>query len=219
MAKRLLDLVTAALGLAILAIPFVVVAIAIKIESPGPLIFSQLRVGQFGRPFRMFKLRTMAQRANAEIAITVSGDPRITATGRFLRKSKLDELPQLVNILLGDMSLVGPRPEVPEFVAKYSPHDFETVLSVRPGLTDFASIRFRNENELLARQVDPVAYYEKVIIPAKLRYYRFYVQRESVRLDLYIIMSTFVALGKDMMARGALEGVPPKDGGRDSGRC
>jgi lipopolysaccharide/colanic/teichoic acid biosynthesis glycosyltransferase len=219
MAKRLLDLVTAALGLAILAIPFVVVAIAIKIESPGPLIFSQLRVGRFGRPFRMFKLRTMAQRANPEIAITVSGDPRITATGRFLRKSKLDELPQLVNILLGDMSLVGPRPEVPEFVAKYSPHDFETVLSVRPGLTDFASIRFRNENELLARQVDPVAYYEKVIIPAKLRYYRFYVHRVSVRLDLYIIMSTFVALGKDMMARDALEGVPPKDGGRDSARC
>jgi lipopolysaccharide/colanic/teichoic acid biosynthesis glycosyltransferase len=203
MAKRLFDLVAAALGLAILAIPFAAVAIAIKIKSPGPLIFSQIRVGQFGRPFRMFKLRSMAQRTNAEIGITVSGDPRITSFGRFLRKSKLDELPQLINILLGDMSLVGPRPEVPEFVAKYSAHDFETVLSVRPGLTDFASIRFRNENELLAQQVDPIAYYEKVIIPAKLRYYRFYVRRASVRLDLYIIMSTFVALGKDMMARNS----------------
>ncbi len=98
------------------------------------------------------------------------------------------------------MSLVGPRPEVPEFVEKYSADDFKIVLSVRPGLTDFASIRFRNENELLAQQADPVAYYEKVIMPAKLRYYRFYVRRSGVRLDLYIIMSTFVALGKDMLA-------------------
>jgi lipopolysaccharide/colanic/teichoic acid biosynthesis glycosyltransferase len=200
MTKRLLDLTTAALGLTILAVPLVALAIAIKIESPGPLIFSQLRIGQFGRPFRMFKFRTMAHQADAKSRITVGGDPRITAVGRILRKSKLDEVPQLFNVLLGNMSLVGPRPEVPEFVEKYSPEDFKIVLSVRPGLTDFASIRFRNENELLAQQADPVAYYEKVIMPAKLRYYRFYVRRSGVRLDLYIIMSTFVALGKDMLA-------------------
>ena len=219
MAKRLLDLLAAALGLVILAVPLAAVAIAIKIESPGPLIFSQLRVGRFGRPFRMFKLRTMAHRTNPEIGITVSGDSRITTIGRFLRKSKFDELPQLINILLGDMSLVGPRPEIPEFVAKYSPRDFETVLSVRPGLTDFASIKFRNENEILAQQVDPVAYYEEVIVPAKLRYYRFYVRHVSVRLDLYIITSTFVALGKDLMARDPLVGKPPDHAARHSARC
>jgi len=201
MAKRLIDLLAAALGLVILAVPLAAAAIAIRIESPGPLVFSQLRVGQFGRPFRMFKLRTMTHRTNPEIGITVGGDSRITTIGRFLRKSKFDELPQLINILLGDMSLVGPRPEIPEFVAKYSPQDFETVLSVRPGLTDFASIRFRNENEILAQQIDPVAYYEKVIVPAKLRYNRFYVRHASVRLDLHIIMSTFAALGKDMMLK------------------
>lgn len=200
MAKRLFDLVASALGLAILAVPLALVAITIKIESPGPLIFSQMRVGQFGRHFRMFKFRTMANRANGTSGITVHGDPRITMFGRILRKSKLDELPQLINVLLGDMSVVGPRPEVPEFVEKYSLNDFEIVLSVRPGLTDFASIRFRNENGLLAQQVNPVAYYEKVLIPAKLRYYRFYVRRASLRLDLYIIMSTLAALGKDMLA-------------------
>jgi lipopolysaccharide/colanic/teichoic acid biosynthesis glycosyltransferase len=200
MAKRLLDLTTAALGLTILAVPLVALAIAIKIVSPGPLIFSQLRVGQFGRPFRMFKFRTMAHQTDVKSGITIGGDPRITAVGRLLRKSKLDEVPQLFNVLLGNMSLVGPRPEVPEFVEMYSPDDFKIVLSVRPGLTDFASIRFRNENELLAQQADPVAYYKKVIMPAKLRYYRFYVRRSGVRLDLYIIMSTFAALGKDMLA-------------------
>jgi lipopolysaccharide/colanic/teichoic acid biosynthesis glycosyltransferase len=199
MAKRLLDLTTAVLGLTIFAIPLVALAIAIKIDSPGPLIFAQLRVGQFGRTFRMFKFRTMIHQADMEGGITVKGDPRITPIGRILRKSKLDELPQLINVLLGNMSLVGPRPELPEFVEKYSPADFAIVLSVRPGLTDFASIRFRNENELLARQVDPVAYYENVIMPAKLRYYRFYVRRAGVRLDLYILMSTFVALGKDVL--------------------
>ena len=202
MAKRFLDLMAAALGLAILVVPLAAVAIAIKLETPGPLFFSQLRVGQFGRPFRMFKLRTMMHRPDAEAGVTLSGDSRITMIGRFLRKSKFDELPQLINVLLGHMSLVGPRPEVPEFVAKYSPHDFETVLSVRPGLTDFASVRFRNENELLAQQTDPVAYYENVIMPAKLRYYRFYVRRASVWLDLYIIMSTLVALGKSMYGSG-----------------
>ena len=201
MAKRLLDLLAAALGLIILAVPLAAVALAIKIESPGPLLFSQLRVGRFGRPFRMYKLRTMAHRTNPESGITVGGDARITTIGRFLRKSKFDELPQLFNVLLGDMSLVGPRPEIPEFVAKYSAQDFETVLSVRPGLTDFASIRFRNENELLAQQVDPVAYYEKVIVPAKLRYNRFYVRHASVWLDLHIIMSTLVALGEDMILK------------------
>jgi lipopolysaccharide/colanic/teichoic acid biosynthesis glycosyltransferase len=199
MAKRLLDLTTAVLGLTIFAIPLVALAIAIKIDSPGPLIFAQLRVGQFGRTFRMFKFRTMIHQTDMEGGITVKGDPRITPIGRILRKSKLDELPQLINVLLGNMSLVGPRPELPEFVEKYSPADFAIVLSVRPGLTDFASIRFRNENELLARQVDPVAYYENVIMPAKLRYYRFYVRRAGVRLDLYILMSTFVALGKDVL--------------------
>jgi lipopolysaccharide/colanic/teichoic acid biosynthesis glycosyltransferase len=199
MAKRLLDLTTAVLGLTIFAIPLVALAIAIKIDSPGPLIFAQLRVGQFGRTFRMFKFRTMVPQTDMEGGITVQGDPRITPIGRILRKSKLDELPQLINVLLGNMSLVGPRPELPEFVEKYSPADFAIVLSVRPGLTDFASIRFRNENELLARQVNPVAYYENVIMPAKLRYYRFYVRRAGVRLDLYILMSTFVALGKDVL--------------------
>ncbi|WP_442868243.1 sugar transferase [Bradyrhizobium sp. CCBAU 53415] len=201
MSKRLFDLTATLVGLSVLAIPLLVLAAIIKFYSPGPLFFRQVRAGRYGRPFQILKFRTMTPQPDAVRELTIGEDPRITSIGRILRKSKLDELPQLINVLRGDMSLVGPRPEVPEFVQKYSPADFRTVLSVRPGLTDFASIRFRNESELLAKQSDPVTYYENVIVPAKLRYSRFYVRRASVRLDLYIIISTIITIGRDFASR------------------
>jgi lipopolysaccharide/colanic/teichoic acid biosynthesis glycosyltransferase len=200
MTKRLFDLTAVLIGLFALAIPLIFLAIILKVFSPGPLFFRQVRVGRSGRPFRILKFRTMTNQP-ATASVTVGGDPRITPIGRFLRKSKLDELPQLLNVLIGDMSLVGPRPEVPEFVKKYSAEDFSIVLSVRPGLTDFASIRFRNETDLLAKQADPIAYYEKVVMPAKLRYYRFYVRRATVRLDIFIIASTILSVGRDLFSR------------------
>jgi lipopolysaccharide/colanic/teichoic acid biosynthesis glycosyltransferase len=130
----------------------------------------------------------------------VAADSSITRVGDFLRKSKIDELPQLVNILLGEMSFVGPRPEIPEFANKYRERDRQLVFSVLPGMTDFASIRFRNENELLARQMDPLSYYEQVIMPMKLRYYRFYIARASLRLDIYIMALTVRYLITDIVA-------------------
>jgi lipopolysaccharide/colanic/teichoic acid biosynthesis glycosyltransferase len=195
MAKRLFDLVVAVSALAALGIPLLLVALALKFSSPGPLFFQQTRVGRHGKSFRILKFRTMED--GSERGITIGGDPRITPIGAVLRKWKIDELPQLLNIVSGDMSLVGPRPEVPEFVSKYPPAEREKVLSVRPGLTDFASIRFRNESKLLANQSDPMDFYENVLIPAKLRYCCLYVNRSSLCLDLHIMVLTAAAIVHD----------------------
>ena len=208
--KRCLDVALATTILLVGAIPLAFAVVLVRLSSGKPVLYRQVRVGRHGMPFVIYKLRTMRPSMGGP-SVTVAGSARITREGRFLRATKMDELPQLFNVLKGDMSLVGPRPEVPEYVEKYSEQDKLTVLSARPGLTDLASIRFRSESSLLASKAEPLVYYEKVIIPIKLRYYRFYVRRAGPLLDLYIMTLTASALLKDL---GALlsqrEGAPPR---------
>ena len=195
MAKRLFDIVMAGLALLLMSPLLIGIAAWIRLDSVGPVFFRQERVGRHGRPFRIHKFRTMvtdAERLGAQI--TVSGDPRITAAGRFLRRSKLDELPQLIDVLAGTMSLVGPRPEVPRYVAMYPTALREKVLSVRPGITDPASIEFRDEGALLAAAADPEREYADVVLPAKLRFAADYVDHASLAYDLRLIGLTLKAL-------------------------
>jgi len=195
MAKRLFDIVLSALGLALLAPLLAVVALWIKLDSAGPVLFRQQRVGRHGRPFFIHKFRTMRV-DNAGPQITVGADPRITRSGRLLRASKLDELPQLWDVLRGAMSFVGPRPEVPRYVALYPAELRELVLSVRPGITDPASLQFRNESELLAAAADPEREYVEVVMPAKLALARRYVEQASLLGDIRLILATLAALKK-----------------------
>jgi len=196
--RRSFNVVVALSALIVLAIPFALIGGAIKATSPGPVFFRQIRVGRHGRLFRIYKFRTMVDKSPSERAgICLAAPSSVTRIGRFLRDTKLDELPQLLNVINGEMNLVGPRPELPEFVAEYPPRDQHIVLSVEPGLTDFASIRFRNEGLLLARQEDPLVYYHRVVMPAKLRYCRFYVRKASIELDMYLMVLTIAALGED----------------------
>jgi lipopolysaccharide/colanic/teichoic acid biosynthesis glycosyltransferase len=195
MAKRAMDLLIAAAGLLLLAPLLLMVALAIKLDSPGPVFFRQERVGRFGRPFRIFKFRTMrAQPADTSAQITVGADPRITRVGAFLRRSKLDELAQLIDVLRGTMSLVGPRPEVPRYVALYPAELRTKVLSVRPGITDPASLAYRDESTLLARAADPEREYVEVVMPAKLRSAAAYVDHMSLATDLRLIGATLKAI-------------------------
>jgi lipopolysaccharide/colanic/teichoic acid biosynthesis glycosyltransferase len=190
-AKRLFDLVLAIPGLIGLSPFFMFAALWIRLDSPGPVFFRQERVGRFGRPFRIYKFRTMCSDAEAKgRQLTVGNDPRITRSGAFLRRYKLDELPQLINVILGDMSLVGPRPEVPKYVACYPPEIRDKVLSVPPGITDYASIEYRDENTLLAGAVDPEQVYISEILPVKLDYYSKYVTNRSLLLDSKLILLT-----------------------------
>lgn len=193
MAKRAFDLLLSALGLLLLAPVLLLIALWVKLDSPGPVFFRQERVGRFGRPFFIHKFRTMRV-DNAGLQITVGVDPRITRAGRVLRTAKLDELPQLWDVLRGAMSLVGPRPEVPRYVALYPPKLREIVLSVRPGITDPASLSFRNESELLAAAADPEREYVEVVMPTKLRLAAAYVRRATLRTDLRVILATLGAL-------------------------
>jgi lipopolysaccharide/colanic/teichoic acid biosynthesis glycosyltransferase len=193
MAKRAFDLLLSALGLLLLAPVLLLIALWVKLDSPGPVFFRQERVGRFGRPFFIHKFRTMRV-DNAGLQITVGVDPRITRAGRVLRAAKLDELPQLWDVLRGAMSLVGPRPEVPRYVALYPPKLREIVLSVRPGITDPASLSFRNESELLAAAADPEREYVEVVMPTKLRLAAAYVRRATLRTDLRVILATLGAL-------------------------
>ena len=192
--KRLMDIILSAGLLVVLAPLLAVLAVAVKLSSPGPVFFRQERIGRFGVPFNIVKFRTM-RTAAAGPGITVGGDDRITPVGRFLRAYKLDELPQLWNILKGEMSFVGPRPEVPEYVRQFSPEDM-LIFKVRPGLTDYASIKYRNEEEVLARQKDPLAYYRQVILPDKLRLARQYVLNRSLKLDVQIMLWTITRILK-----------------------
>lgn len=188
MLKRLVDIVLSAAGLLVLSPLFLLAAIAIKLESPGPVFFRQERVGRHGVPFRIFKFRTMTVGQPAGgMQLTVAGDRRITRVGAFLRRSKLDELAQLLDVLRGTMSLVGPRPEVPRYVAHYPPEWRERLLSVRPGITDFASVRFVDENELLAGVDDPEREYIEVVLPTKLRYALHYVDRPTLANDMRVL--------------------------------
>ena len=164
------------------------IALLIKLDSPGPVFFRQVRVGRHGQPFRIFKFRTMTQmQVSGAPQLTVATDARITRVGRWLRPTKLDELPQLIDVLRGTMSLVGPRPEVPRYVEHYPAESRERVLSVRPGITDFASVHYRNEGELLARAADPEREYLDVILPSKLRYAMHYVDNVSLADDLKLL--------------------------------
>jgi lipopolysaccharide/colanic/teichoic acid biosynthesis glycosyltransferase len=188
MAKRLLDVVAAALGLLLLFPVFLAIAVAIKLESPGPVFFRQERVGRHGRPFRIFKFRTMAVApAAGGPQVTAAGDSRVTPVGAWLRRFKLDELAQLIDVVRGTMSLVGPRPEVPRFVEHYPPEWRERLLSVRPGITDFASVRYRDEGELLAAAADPEREYIEVVLPAKLQYALDYVDNPTMGTDLRVL--------------------------------
>lgn len=193
--KRLFDIAASAIGLLLLAPVLLGIAIWIKRDSPGPVFFRQERIGRHGQPFRIYKFRSMRQ-DNAGLQITVGEDARITRSGRFIRAYKLDELPQLINVLLGDMSIVGPRPEVPRYVALYPAEVRAEVLSVRPGITDLASVQYRSESTLLAQSSNPEQTYVDTILPAKLALCRQYVRERSFWLDLHIIGMTLGILLK-----------------------
>ncbi len=188
--KRLFDIIASALGLIVLSPLFLVLAVWIKVDSKGPVFYRQTRVGWHNKDFRIFKFRSMRVGSDRGSLVTIGGrDPRITKSGYYIRKYKLDEFPQLINVLIGDMSLVGPRPEVRHYV-DYWTLDQMRVLDVRPGITDPASIKFRNENELMAQAVDPEQYYINVIMQEKLRLYLEYVDNQSFLYDLRLIFDT-----------------------------
>jgi lipopolysaccharide/colanic/teichoic acid biosynthesis glycosyltransferase len=193
--KRGLDILVASIGLLLLAPLMGLIALAVKLDSPGGVFFAHRRVGRYGRPFKVLKFRTMVRDAPKRGgAITAGHDPRITRVGRILRKTKLDELPQLWNVLKGEMSLVGPRPEVEQYVALWEPTLREKVLSVRPGITGLTQIRYRHEETLLAQQPDPEAYYREVLLPLKLQSDAEYVDRRTLLYDLCLILRTVLAL-------------------------
>lgn len=194
MTKRLFDIAASFVGLALLAPLFVLIALWIKVDSAGPVFFRQQRVGRWGKPFNILKFRTMSTRTDVTRQLTVGDDSRITRAGRFLRHYKLDELPQLINVLHGTMSLVGPRPEVPRYVACYPPEARSIVLSVAPGITDWASILYCEESRILGQAADPEKAYIDTILPIKVSYYVRYVQERSFWIDLQIIGKTLVAV-------------------------
>ncbi|MES3022060.1 MAG: sugar transferase [Pseudomonadota bacterium] len=194
MSKRAFDIACALAGLLLLAPLLLVAALAIRLDSRGPVMFRQQRVGRGGALFCIFKFRTMAPDSEGAGQLTVGPDRRITRVGTFLRHYKLDELPQLINVLRGEMSLVGPRPEVPRYVACYPPGVRAIVLSVAPGITDWASIRYKDENAILGRARDPEQAYREIILPVKLDYYVRYVRERTFWTDLRIIGSTLAAL-------------------------
>lgn len=192
--KRLFDIVAASCGLLVLSPVFLLLAVWIKADSRGPVFYRQSRVGRCNRDFWLYKFRSMRVGADRAGLITVGGrDPRVTTSGYWIRKYKLDELPQLINVLRGDMSIVGPRPEVRRYVDLYTPEQMH-VLDVRPGITDLASIRYRNENELLARAEDPDRYYVEVVMQDKLRINLEYVANHSFAYDIRLIFKTFMAI-------------------------
>ena len=193
--KRAFDLLLAGLGLVVLAPLLLVIALAIKLDTPGPVFYRQQRVGRHGVPFRIHKFRTMRHEPYGRGAqITVAGDARITRVGAFLRRTKLDELAQLIDVLEGSMSLVGPRPEVPGYVALYPPALRDAVLSVRPGITDLASIEYRDEAAVLARAAEPEREYVQVVMPRKLELAARYAREASLGLDVTILWRTLQLL-------------------------
>ena len=189
MMKRLLDLILAILGIIFLLPFFVLVSILIKLDSKGDIIFKQTRVTKNGKKFKIFKFRTMKTGTEKQGQITIGQDKRITIVGNFLRKTKLDELPQLFNIVMGDMSFVGPRPEVPKYVEMYTQNQKE-VLNVRAGITDYASIYFSNESDILGRQKNPEKFYIEKIMPYKIELNKKYIKESGVITDIKIIFLT-----------------------------
>ena len=189
--KRLFDIVTSACGLICFSPIFIVIALWIKCDSRGPVFYRQVRVGRGNRDFRIYKFRSMRVGADKGSLVTIGGrDPRVTRSGYIIRKYKLDELPQLINVFLGDMSLVGPRPEVRHYVNYWTEEQMH-VLDVRSGITDPASIKFRNENELMEKADDPENYYINVIMQEKIKLYLEYAQNASFWYDMKLIFKTF----------------------------
>lgn len=193
--KRLFDFFFASIGLLMLSPLLMVISVWIKWDSSGPIFFRQVRIGQYGQPFRIIKFRTMVSDAELKGAQITSGDDvRITRIGHHLRHYKLDELPQLVNVLMGEMSFVGPRPEVPRYVEKWPADVRNEILSVRPGITDFAAIEFKDENALLSETENPEKIYVEQILPIKIRYYLKYVHERSLWVDMVLIFQTLRAI-------------------------
>lgn len=192
--KRLFDIVASGLGLIVLSPLFLILAIWIKLDSKGPVFYRQVRVGYKNKDFRIFKFRSMRVGADKGSLVTIGGrDPRVTKSGYWIRKFKLDELPQLINVFIGDMSLVGPRPEVRHYVDYWTQEQMH-VLDVRPGITDPASIKFRNENELMEQAEDPEKYYIEGIMQEKIKLYLEYVEKHSFWYDLGLIFKTFFVI-------------------------
>ena len=189
MSKRIFDITLSLFGLIILLPFMLIIAILIKIDSKGPVFFKQIRVTKNGKEFKIFKYRTMRVGSDKYSQITVGKDGRITKIGSFLRKYKLDEIPQLINVLIGDMSLVGPRPEVPKYVALYTDEQKE-ILKVRAGITDYASIEFSDENDLLASEEEPEKAYIEKIMPKKIELNKKYLSKISILTDIKIILLT-----------------------------
>lgn len=188
--KRLFDMIASGFGLLVLSPLFLILAIWVKLDSPGPVFYRQIRVGRNNKDFKLFKFRSMRVGSDKKGLITVGGhDPRVTRSGYYIRKYKLDEFPQLINVFIGNMSLVGPRPEVRKYVDLYTPEQMR-VLDVRPGITDMASICYRNENELLETVEDPETYYRTVIMQDKLRINLEYVKHHSFLGDIRLIFKT-----------------------------
>jgi lipopolysaccharide/colanic/teichoic acid biosynthesis glycosyltransferase len=195
MLKRFFDFSASAISIALIWPILLLISIWIKLDSKGPVFFRQERVGLHGKTFRIFKFRTMTVDAERKgLQLTVGSDHRVTRAGRLLRKTKLDELPQLFDVLIGNMSIVGPRPEVPKYIAQYPADIREMVLSVRPGITDRASIEFRNENEILSNSSDPEKSYINEVLPIKQKYYLDYVTNNSLLGDIKIIIDTALAV-------------------------
>jgi lipopolysaccharide/colanic/teichoic acid biosynthesis glycosyltransferase len=190
--KRIFDLFFSLIGLLILSPLFLLIALWIKFDSQGPVFFRQKRVGRSEEPFFIHKFRTMSLDAEKKgLKLTVGADPRITKSGHFLRKYKIDEFPQLIDVFLGDMSIVGPRPEVPQYVEKY-PKDLRyKIFKMRPGITDWASVKFKDENTILSKSNDPERTYIEEILPIKLSYYESYFHQASLVIDMRIIYLTF----------------------------
>jgi len=195
--KRLFDIIASGLGLLVLTPLFLILAVWIKLDSKGPVFYRQVRVGRNNKDFRIFKFRSMRMGSDKGSLVTIGGhDPRITKSGYFIRKFKFDELPQLINVFVGDMSLVGPRPEVRHYVNYWTSEQMH-VLDVRPGITDPASIKFRNENELMEQAEDPEKYYIEVIMQEKLKLYLEYVNNHSFFGDIGLIFKTFWVIVKE----------------------
>ncbi len=199
MIKRFCDLVCSFVGILIFSPLMLAVAIIIKLTSQGPVLYSQARVGLNEKLFRVYKFRTMVDRAESMgSSVTTGIDPRITPIGRFLRKTKLDELPQLFNVLKGDMSFVGPRPDVPEITEKYTP-EMKRIFLIRPGITSVATLHFRQEEGILSKVPDPDRFYDEVVVPLKVELAMEHVRRNSFWFDLSILLQTvwvLIPLGK-----------------------
>lgn len=197
MLKRVFDILASGVGLLFLSPLFLFIAIWIKLDSEGPVFFRQIRVGRYHKNFKIYKFRSMKIGSDKGSQVTIGGhDYRITRSGYFIRKTKIDELPQLINVFIGDMSLVGPRPEVPHYV-KFWTFDQLRVLDVRPGITDPASIKFRNENELLGSVDNPEKYYVEVLMQEKIKLYLNYVDNACFWYDIKLILETFKVILKE----------------------